>query len=309
MAGMSDPCADLRRFARPGLIHADCGPGGLPRLSITSRLGRIEVFLLGAHLTAWEPAGQAPVLWMTRQARFASGTPIRGGVPICWPWFGPGRDPALPAHGCVRTRAWTCASAHVDADGEATVILELASDEATRRLFPHDWRLRYRITAGRGLDLSLTATNTGATAFPVSEALHTYLAVGDVRRIELAGLEGVDYLDRNESQGFHLLPVPPRARQEGAVTVAGEVDRHYLDPAAPARLRDPLWHRTLRMAKRGSHGTQVWNPWIDKARRLADLGDHEWPGFLCLEAANAFAGAYTLAPGESHELGCSFAVL
>lgn len=306
---MSAPSTDLHRFVRPGLIHADSGPGGLPRLSLTGPLGRLEVFLLGAHLTAWEPVGEAPVLWMSRQARFASGTPIRGGVPICWPWFGSAADPGLPAHGCVRTRAWTCTSAHLDAEGIATVALELASDETSRRLFPHDWRLRYRITAGRTLGLSLTATNTGTTAFPVSEALHTYLAVADVHAAEIDGLAGLTYIDRNEAQGFHTLPIPPRSRQSGPVAFATEVDRHYLDAADPALVRDRRWHRTIRMTRRGSRGTQVWNPWIDKARRLADLGDHEWPGFICLEAANAFEGAYTLAPGESHELGCSFAVL
>lgn len=306
---MHDPCADLRRFARPGLIHVDTGAGGLPRLAVTSRLGRCEVYLHGAHLTAWEPAGQAPVLWMSRQARFAAGTAIRGGVPICWPWFGPAADPALPMHGLVRTRPWRCASAHVDGEGTAVILLELASDDETRRLFPHDWRLRYRITAGRTLDLSLTATNTGTAPFPVAEALHTYLAAGDVRRTTVDGLAGLTYLDRNEAQGLHLLPTPPRIRQDGALAFAGEVDRHYLDHTGPALVRDAAWNRILRMAKRGSHGTQAWNPWSDKARRLSDLGDHEWPGFLCLEAANAFAGAYRLAPGDSHELGCTLAVL
>lgn len=305
--------AELARFVRPGLVRIDAGPGGFTRVTTTTALGRTEAVLHGAHLTGWEPAGQAPVIWMTGQAVFKPATPIRGGVPICWPWFGPAAgstpDKPLPMHGPVRTQTWTLDDVRVDGDGVAVIELSLASGLATRASFPHDFRLRYRITAGRSLELSLTATNTGAAPFPVAEALHTYLGVGDIRRTEVAGLEGSEFLDRSETRGYHLLPVTPRARQAGTVAFTEEVDRHYPAHAGEVTVRDPDWNRVLRIAKRGSASTQVWNPWIAKAQRLADLGDHEWPAFLAVEAANAFDAAYVLAPGQSHELVQSISVL
>ena len=290
-------------------MRIDVGPGGLPRVTVTTQACRAEVMLHGAHLTAWEPAGCVPVIWLTGQARFAPGVPIRGGVPLCWPWFGPGAERSLPMHGPVRTLAWTLDDVRVDAEGTATITLSCADDAATRSVFPHAFRLRYTITAGRSLDLSLIATNTGASVIPVGEAMHTYLAVGDVRRVSLSGLEGTTYIDRSETHGFHLLAEHPRGVQAGPVTFTEEVDRHHLAHTGEVQLHDPAWGRVLRLSKRGSRSTQVWNPWIGKAQRLPDLGDHEWPAFVVAEAANAFDEAYVLEPGAQHELGMNIAVL
>lgn len=305
-----DPLADVRRFVRPGLVRADAGPGGLPRLTVTSALGRCEVLTHGAHVTAWEPAGCAPVVWMTGQARFEPGVPIRGGVPICWPWFGPAADPDLPMHGPVRTIAWSVEDLHVDADGTARIALSCSSARVPPRICAHAFSLRYVVTMrARTLDLSLRATNDGTAPIPVAEALHAYLAIGDVRRVSIDGLGGTEFVDRSETHGFHLRRPHPRGRQEGEVSFAEEVDRHHIGHDGEVLVRDQAWNRTLRIAKRGSRSTQVWNPWIGKAARLPDLGDHEWPGFVAIEAANAFDEAYELAPGASHELAQTIEVL
>lgn len=305
---MQTPFA-LQRFAIPGLVRIDAGPGGLTRIRTTGPLGRGEVCLQGAHLCAWEPAGQPPVVWMTGQAEFAPGRPIRGGVPICWPWFGPSADPTLPMHGVVRTRPWELVDLAIDGDGVVHLELACASDAVTRAGFPHDFALRYRIAMGHSLELSLHATNTGDAPFPVAEALHTYLAVGDIHQVGIAGLAGLEYLDRSETFGRHLPGAAVRMRSAAVpLTFSGEVDHHYLGHTGGVIVRDPVWRRTLCIEKHGSASTQVWNPWNDKAHRLPDLGNHEWPGMLAVEAANAFDDAYQLESGTSHELSMSVSI-
>jgi glucose-6-phosphate 1-epimerase len=300
--------SNAARFARPGVVRVDSGPGGLERVTVTTPACRVSFLLHGAHVTDWEPAGQAPVVWMTGHARFAPGEPVRGGVPLCWPWFGPASDATVPLHGVVRTLRWELADLTIAEDGTLRAELHCQATPQTLALFPHSFALRYVITAGTTLDLALHASNTGSHDFRVSEALHTYLAVGDIRRVHLTGLEGTTYLDRSEELGHHLILPHPRGWQEDAVRFSAELDRHHLDHHGSVTVHDPLWHRRIHVAKRGSHSTQVWNPWPAKAVRLADLGNHEWPGFVAVEAANAFDHSYVLPAGASHELATTIAV-
>lgn len=292
--------AALQRFAIPGTLALDAGCGGLPRLSVATPLCRAELYLHGAHVTAWQPAGQAPVIWMSSQSWFAAGKPIRGGIPVCWPWFGPGTD-GRPAHGCARMQAWHLESAALAADGAVEAVLRLTDTPATRALWPHAFDLRLTVRFGRRLEVALHAVNTGPTAFPVGEALHTYLAVGDVRRVAVRGLNGAQGMDRVAQ------PVPVTGPE--ALAIAAETDLLYAGVEGEVTVHDPVWHRTLRVAKSGSRSTVVWNPWIAKSAKMPDFGDHEWPGMLCVEAANAFADGYELQPGASHRLATTIEVL
>lgn len=252
------------------------------------------VFDYGAHAWAWHPEGEQPVLWLSRRSTFDAGSPIRGGVPICFPWFGPGRDGDLqPAHGFARLSSWRRED---ESRGDDTLRVTYRVDESEtgeQPNWPHRYAADYVVEFGpRDLTMRFTVTNTGDEPFSYEEALHTYLAVGNVRRISLDGLDGAQYWDKVSDESFE---------QDGAVTITDETDRVYLSDGT-VTLHDPVLERTLTIAKEGSANTVVWNPWVDKAEAMADFGDDEWPGMICIEAANAKDDAVTLDPGQTHTL-------
>lgn len=286
--------ASLQRFAVPGSITIDAGCGGLPRVSISTPLCRGEIYLHGAHVSAWQPAGQAPVIWMSSQGWFAANKPMRGGIPLCWPWFGPGVETGQPAHGLIRQADWTLTAVATAADGTVTVVMRLvcAAPAAT---------LQLAACFGHSLQVELSATNTGTSAFPVGETLHTYLAVGDVRRVALRGLKG--------AAGQSRVAQPITLTGPEVLGIDAETDLVFNAHEGATVIDDPVLHRQLRVSKGGSRTTVVWNPWIAKAARMSDFGDHEWPGMICVEAANAQADAYQLAPGASHALSTVIEVL
>lgn len=285
----------LARFVIPDHLRIVPGNGDLPRIEIANRLGAAHIYLHGAHVSHFQPTGQAPVLWMSRQSWFMDGKPIRGGVPLCWPWFGPhGERTDLPGHGFARLKTWSLIETAQLSDGRTRAVLTLADDAASRALWPHAFRLRYTVTVGTELELELRVDNPGTTAFCYDEALHTYLAVGDIQRATVEGLAGAAYLD-------HLLDYA-QVMQDGAVTFRGETDRIYLDTTATCTVIDQAGKRRLAIAKEGSSDTVVWNPWIAKAKAMQDFGDDEWTGMVCVETANARDHAVVLAPGTSHHL-------
>lgn len=286
--------ASLQRFAKPGTISIDAGCGGLPRVSFATPLCRGEFYLHGAHITAWQPAGHAPVLWMSAHSLFAAGKPIRGGIPVCWPWFGPAAETGKPTHGCARQNLWSLESLAVSAEGEVTAVLRLVDGPATRTLTTAAFDLRLTAVFGRRLSVELSAGNTGSAPLPIGEALHTYLAVADVRRVAVRGLAGANGQDRVAQ------PFPVAGPDE--LRIAAETDLLFTGTEAAVTITDPILNRTLRVSKSGSRSTVVWNPWVAKSARMPDFGDHEWPGMLCIEAANAGDDAYQLAPGASHRL-------
>ena len=286
--------AALQRFAVPGSITIDAGCGGLPRVSLNTPLCRGEIYLHGAHLTAWQPAGQAPVIWMGSQSWFAAGKPIRGGIPLCWPWFGPAAEAGKPAHGLARQADWNLSAVNLEGDGTAVVVMRLTVAEPASEVL---------LTArfGRRLEVELAGTNTGSAALAIGEALHTYLAVADARRIAVRGLGGAAGQDR-VAQPFAITGAEP-------LTIAAETDLLFNGHEGEVVVDDPLLNRRLRIAKRGSRSTVVWNPWIAKAQKMPDFGDHEWPGMVCVEAANATSDVYQLAPGATHRLATVIEVL
>lgn len=287
-----------RRFGVPGVIQIDEGRGSLPRVSVTSDQASAELFLHGAHVTKYQPRGSKPVLFMSEKSLFDAAKPIRGGIPVIFPWFGP-RAGALdaPAHGFARIRAWELDSCGVQADGAVRVVLTLNSDEATLRLWPNPFSLRLIVTIGQFLDLVMEIRGPGSGAAPVTfeQALHTYLVVGDVRQASVEGLENREYIDKVDQ--FQRKIQPPEA-----VRISGETDRVYLNTQATCVVRDPILQRTLTVEKENSDSTVVWNPWIAKAKAMADFGDDEWPGMLCVETANVGEGAVRLEGGQTHRM-------
>jgi glucose-6-phosphate 1-epimerase len=285
----------------PSSVRVDEGEGRLPRVSVRSALGAAEVYFQGAHLTAWHPAGvREPVLWRSRESMFEPGRPIRGGVPICFPWFGPHpADASAPAHGFARLQPWRLVDAREDAAGTVALAMELAGEGVPQ--WPHRFRVIHRMTFGAVLRMDLEVHNEGADAFTFEEALHTYFSVDDVRTVTVTGLEGAEYLDKVAGSR--------RSRQgDEALRVTGETDRVYLDTRADCIIQDQVARRQISVSKTGSDATVIWNPWIDKSRAMPDFGDDEWPEMLCVETCNVNAHARTLAPGASHTMTAIVAV-
>ena len=283
------------RFGIRGVAAVRAGQGGLPCIEVTSDLAAARVYLLGAHVTDFQPRGREhkPVLWMSRESAFAEGKPIRGGVPICFPWFGgKADDPKAPGHGIVRTRSWEIDAIHQRDDGSVEIVLGLQ--------VPGEFDITHTVVVGRTLSMSLVAGHLGAQPAKYEMALHTYFTVGDVRKVHLGGLNGVTYVDKVDKF--------TRKTQAGDVTFAGETDRVYLDTAGAVTLHDPSMNRRITVDKRGSQTTVVWNPWTEKAARMADFGDDEWPTMVCIETANAADNALTLKPGASHTMTAMISV-
>jgi len=281
------------------------GPGrnGLSRVRVNTAEATGEVYLHGAHVTAWQPAGAAPVIWVSRDSLYDAGKPIRGGVPICFPWFAAhATDATAPMHGFGRLAEWQLADASASG-GTVALTFQLADDEQSRRsAWPHPFLAEFRVSFGSVLAMSLDVRNPAGHPLTYEAALHTYFAVGDIRQVTVTGLAGGDYLDKVE--GF------ARKRQdESPIAFTGETDRIYLDTEATAVIHDPVLKRRIEVAKSGSYSTIVWNPWVDRARALADFGDDEWPEMLCIETANVRERAVTLEPGSHHKMTATVRVI
>jgi len=283
-----------RRFGIPGAARIREGNGGLPRVQITGSDAEGEMYLHGAHVTSWKPAGSDEVLFLSTKSRWQDGQAIRGGIPICFPWFrGKTDDRKAPAHGFVRTKSWQLDSIVKDKSG-VVVIMSTESDEETQRWWPGQFRLVHRVVFGPELTLELACTNAGKTEFRFEEALHTYNRVSDVGSVRLQGLDAAQFLDNTDSN---------KAKTEhGDLTIASTTDKAFIGTENDVDLIDPGLRRHIRLQKSNSLTTVVWSPWREGAARLGDLGDGQWTQFLCVEASNILESAVTLAPGEQHKM-------
>jgi glucose-6-phosphate 1-epimerase len=283
-----------RRFEIPGTAQVVEGNGGLPKVRITSLEVVGEMYLHGAHITSWKPAGGEELLFLSSRSRWEDGHAIRGGVPVCFPWFGgKANDPNAPAHGFVRTKAWQLES--ITQVGDAvTVSMFTESSASTKRWWPADFRLVHRARFGSELGLELVLTNTGTTPLRFEEALHTYHRVGDVQKARVQGLDTIRYLDKTDSN--------QEKTQRGEIVIVSETDRVYLNTQHAVELEDPILHRRTRVTKENSLTTVVWNPWVQKAKAFADLGDDEWTQMICIESSNVGDFAVDLAPGQRHTM-------
>jgi D-hexose-6-phosphate mutarotase len=283
----------LQRWEIPDLIHIE-PHGGLIRICVTSRLAEAHIFVQGAHVTHYRPAGKAPLIFTSEQSKFAPGKAIRGGVPVIFPWFGANAENKdLPMHGFARTVEWEIEAVERWQDETIELVFRLVADDQTRALWPYDFVLRHRIFIGRHLEMALEVENWSGGPFSFEEALHTYLAVRDVHQARVHGLAGTEYIDKVDA-------FTRKTEGQEPIAITGETDRVYLNTAAVCTVDDPIADRTLRVGKEGSNTTVVWNPWIEKAKAMADFGDEEWPRMLCIETANAAENRITLGPGEAH---------
>jgi len=297
IVGMSTIDDLNKRLGIPDVLSFDEGEGDLPFARIRSDRGAADVSLYGANVTHFKPVGvEHPVLWMSPEAVFAEGKAIRGGIPVCWPWFGnhPSGSPEKPAHGVARIRLWDVREARVDDSGRVRLKLAMPGTES-------DLALTLEIAVGAALELRLTTENTGDAPVAMTAALHTYFSVSEIGNVRIKGFDGVEYWDQLEDNA--------EKRQDGDIVIDREVDRIYVSTEGECRILDAGWERIIRVAREGSGSAVVWNPWIEKSARLGDFPDDGYPGMLCIEAANAGPDVVTLQPGMRHVLGTTISVM
>ncbi|WP_131104833.1 D-hexose-6-phosphate mutarotase [Ornithinimicrobium sufpigmenti] len=279
-------------------------------MSLTPRVhddgrSRLMAFDHGAHLASWELDGE-PMVWLSEAAVLDGSRAVRGGVPICFPWFADGPDGQhSPSHGVVRTATWRPAATQ----GEELWAWELSHTDVAgapgAHQIPGPFDLRYAVRlspAGAdrapALELDLQVHNPGPTAYDVEVALHTYVAVGDVEQVRIDGLDGAHYLDKVTGS---------RRRQQGPVSLTGETDRVY-ERSSLIQVHDHARGRTVEVSPRGAAQTVVWNPWAEQAAATSDLGEDSWRQFVCVETAATGGQALTLGAGQTDTLGCSLSI-
>jgi glucose-6-phosphate 1-epimerase len=281
----------------PERLVFDAGPGDWPCAQLLGPRAQARVSLHGAQVLSFVPQGGDDLLFLSARAVYQPGKAIRGGVPVCWPWFGP--DPqglGRPAHGFARTRSWAVRGTAVTPAGDVSLTLGLNDSPDTRALWPHAFDLSMEITVGSRLRLVLTTHNTGDAPWLLTQALHSYFAVGDIARTHVLGLDGCDFTDKAAGAPGGV------ARQTGPVGFHGELDRVYTGTPPLLWVADGGRARRLRMACEGSRSAVVWNPGPVIAAAMTDLPDDAYRHFVCVETANVADDAVTLAPGGTHRL-------
>lgn len=284
-------------FAIPGVLAFHQIPSGLIYADVTTPHAKATIYLQGAHLTAWQPAGEQPVLFLSRESDFEPGKPIRGGVPIAFPWFANRHDgKAGPSHGFARIQDWTLSFAAL-AGEDLHLTFTLAPTAMSRELGFDNFRLAYRLVIGRTLTMQLAVANDAATPLIFEEALHTYYSVVDVHEVTVTGLEPTPFIDKTDA-------MREKPAAHAPLSFTGPTDRVYQNTAATCVLHDAAGRRKITVAKTNSNTTVVFNPW----KAMADMGEDEWHEMLCVETVNAAANTVTLAPGETHAMQAVVAV-
>ncbi|MDH3971782.1 MAG: D-hexose-6-phosphate mutarotase [Gammaproteobacteria bacterium] len=275
---------------------------GFVYAEINNARAHATVSTYSGQLLSYRPKDQQEdLLFVSDKAYYQQGKAIKGGIPVCWPWFGP--DPenrGRPAHGFVRNRQWQVSGSESLADGSTKIILSITDNEATRALWPHPFRLDIEITVGATLRVELVTHNTGNDSITISQALHSYFRVGDITRASVLGLDGINYLDKASDSA--------RKTQSGPLTISSEVDRIYTDTSGELRIDDAALERKITITSSGCSTTVVWNPWVEIAASMADLDDDDYLQMLCVETANAGPETVTIAAGDCYRLTAEYSI-
>ena len=262
-------------------------------ITVSNKFADADICLYGAQVTSFRPQKTMEILWMSPESNFSEGIPIRGGIPVCFPWFGPHKtDPEKPQHGFARLMYWNVIETASLANGETKVVLQLKSDAETKKYWNHDFRADIIIIIGKTLSIDLKITNTSELPFDYTTALHTYYNVSSVEEITIEGLQNTRYY--NQLDGEEYVQDSPLLEIKNAET------RHYLETENNCIINDPVFRRRIKVAKSGSKVTTVWNPGEEACLKISDIPDDGYHSFVCIEAVNAFNNVITLSPGKSH---------
>jgi len=277
------------------------GKGNIPVVEIKNNQASATISLQGAHLLSWVPTGEDEVIWVSEDATFAPAKSVRGGIPICWPWFGAHENNvSFPAHGFARTVLWQVTNTRSLSAGETEITFRLVThhldtsqiEKNGQHMWPQATIAEYRVTIAKTLSLELTTFNNSDHPITIGQALHIYFNIEDITHTSVNGLEGKDYLDKTDSF--------KRKKQTGSVIINTEVDRVYLQ--TPDDIIIDNKKRKIVIKKQGSQSTVVWNPWKSVAEKMGDLGKDGYRKMLCVESANAAEDTISIGAGESHKL-------
>jgi D-hexose-6-phosphate mutarotase len=261
-------------------------------LEISTRWSTAEIYLHGAHVTHFKKKDEPPLLFLSQCSRFAEQQPIRGGIPIIFPWFGPREG--MGQHGFARVKTWELKEFVPAPDGSVSVRFCLPeSPEASG--FPA-FSAEYTVTVNESLTLDLVVVNNSKDdVFTFENCLHTYFDVSDIGAVSIRGLKGASYLDKTAN-------FAEKIQSEDAIRISSEVDRIYLNTTATVEVLDRKLNRTIRVEKHGSVSTVVWNPWMGKAQQMPDFGNEEYERMVCVESGNVASNNIKLPPAESSKL-------
>lgn len=263
-------------------------------VTVSNKHADADICLYGAHVTSFRPQNKMDILWMSPDSNFEEGKPIRGGIPVCFPWFGPHKtDPEKPQHGFGRLMYWDVKETSTNNDGETVIVLQLCSSAETKAFWEFDFCAEMTFIVGKTLTSTLKVTNKSAEAFEYSCALHTYYSLSAIDNLEIEGLKGLTYF--NQLNGEFSI------QEEEILKIHDATTRHYLNTESMVIINDPVFRRKIKAGKSGSKVTTVWNPWEETCAKIGDLPDDAWETFVCVEATNAFDYPVNLASGESFE--------
>lgn len=287
-----------------GVLRVTEGRGGLSLIEIENARASARVSPYAGQVLGFRPSGAGDdLLFVGERAYFEAGKAIKGGIPICWPWFG--ADPAgkgRPAHGFVRSLPWRLSGTEAVDPGTTRVTLEIEDDDTTRALWRHPFRLRLDITVGATLGVLLTTGSSGDTPFVLTQGLHAYFKTGDATRTRVLGLDGCRYIDKAAGANDAI------GHQQGPVIFGAEVNRIYENVGPELTIEDPALGRRVRIRGRNSRTCVVWNPWVATARAMDDLDDEDYRRFVCVETVNTASEQVEVAPGTECSLGAEYAL-
>ena len=270
------------------------------RISLDGATG--ELYLQGAQVTAWQPPDERPVLFTSPNNAFAPGRAIRGGIPVIFPWFGPNRHtPAAPQHGFARTATWHPDGVETAGSGSLALTLSLGDGDVGSPFWPERFRAIYTVTFAQTLSLRFAVQNRAKHPIVFEEALHSYFAISDIAEIAISGLAGASYIDKTDAARRKL-------QTADLVTITAETDRVYLDTPRQCVIEDRGWRRRIVIEKDGASSSVVWNPWVEKAAAMADLGDPAWRGMVCVETGNIADNELRLAADAEHQMSTVISV-
>jgi D-hexose-6-phosphate mutarotase len=278
----------LKKEQQTGSVTFLEGRGELPMMDIITPWSTAQIYLQGANVTFFKKKDEAPLLFLSQCSRFSIGEPIRGGIPIVFPWFG-AREGA-PQHGFARLKEWALREMIQLADGSVTVRFELPICPENAGMPP--FCLEYSVSVSKTLKLELAVTNKSEKdTLKIENCLHTYFEAGDISKVTVSNLKGVRYLDKTQNMA-------EKTETEERLKITGEVDRTYLSTAAAVRIDDAALNRAIHVRKKGSESTVVWNPWIDRAQQMTDFGNDEYQRMICVESGNVGPNALAVGPGK-----------